>query len=182
MIPWLSEKSNLPLKEVKVFQLNQKLKTDLIAPSDVKKVNKLIEMLDKPENKNMVASINNNINGMNDTDRRRLINLRDKFESNGYPKNVANLYAAFSMSLYASPEIRTKYFEELKKDGYNMIIDTEDAGKYAQAPIIVFDNKDSLKVLSVKELPKEWSQEWNDMQLNYGARDKRLDKSLKGFN
>ena len=50
-----------------------------------------------------------------------------------------------------------QYYKTLKKEGYNALIDDNNAGKYndAQEPLIVFDAKKRLKYIGTDELSSE---------------------------
>lgn len=61
-------------------------------------------------------------------------------------------YKAFSFSLTGSDYNKRQYFDMLKKQGYNAIIDDQDAGSYSKSPMIVFDRYKDLKYDSVKKI------------------------------
>ena len=65
-------------------------------------------------------------------------------------------YNMFAVSLGGSEELRKRYFSELNKKGYNMIIDDADAAIIANSPIIVFDRQKSLEVVSINEVNREY--------------------------
>lgn len=181
-ITWLSYKPEHKA-DVTTFQMTQKLTKDLVAPSDVTKVRTVLKMLDADHK---LASEINNIcevnmsNKQNDID--RMDGITKRLCDKGYPKNIATVYSAFSMGLYYSPKLRDKFFKELSDNNYNMVIDTEDAIGYAQAPIIVFNRGDSLKMVKINEMPKVYSEGHRAIQYKNIERDNKLDKSLKGFN
>ena len=182
-ISYLTNTSTLKSADVVTFQMTQKLTKDLVAPSDKQKVNTMLKML--RADKKLVSDLNHtyeiDMTG-DDNAADRLYDLRSKMIRKGMSHDMANVYSIFSMSLYYSPEIRAKFFEELSDQGYNMIIDTEDAGKFTQAPIIVFNREDSVKLVKINKLPKQDSDEHNQMDYKSINRDKKLDKTLDGFN
>lgn len=58
----------------------------------------------------------------------------------------------FSGSLVDSKYNRNKYFDRLSKQGYNFIIDDNDAGKIAKDPMIIFNGKQVLNKIASKKL------------------------------
>ena len=94
-------------------------------------------------------------------------------------EGLANFYSAFSMGLNYSPKLRSEYFDKLAKDGYNMIIDTEDSYLEAHAPIIVFNRGDTLKVLKTSPLPKKYSDGWKALKSTENlSEDKKWKQTL----
>lgn len=71
-------------------------------------------------------------------------------------KGLQKEYAMFSVSLGGSATLRERYFAELNKKGYNMIIDDADAGVVSNSPIIIFDRQKSLEVVSINEVNREY--------------------------
>lgn len=65
-------------------------------------------------------------------------------------------YDMFAVSLGGSAALRNRYFAELNKKGYNMIIDDADAGIISNSPVIIFDRQKSLKVVSINEVNREY--------------------------
>lgn len=65
-------------------------------------------------------------------------------------------YDMFAVSLGGSAALRDRYFAELNKKGYNMIIDDADAGIISNSPVIIFDRQKSLKVVSINEVNREY--------------------------
>ena len=164
-VSWMTENAK-DYKNVKVFDMTQKVTKDLVAPSEKKKVETFIKMLD---DKKFLDEVQNTIMleiFPEDHNRYRFDELSSKLQKSGLPENTANVYAGFCMSLNYSPKLRDQYFTELSKKGYNMIIDTEDAYLEAQAPIIVFNRKDTLQVLKTTPLPKKYSTEWKELGAN----------------
>lgn len=156
---WIAE-NNRDYQNTKTFDMTMKVTKDLVAPSEKKKVDTFIRMLD---NKDFIKEVNNvySIN-ISDDDHKshRLSTLSNKLQKGGMNKDLATFYSAFCMGLNYSPKLRKGYFDKLSKEGYNMITDTEDSYLEAQAPIIVFNRGDTLKVLKISPLPKKYSEEW----------------------
>lgn len=65
-------------------------------------------------------------------------------------------YDMFAVSLGGSAALRERYFAELNKKGYNMIIDDADAGIISNSPVIIFDRQKSLTVDSINEVNREY--------------------------
>lgn len=107
-----------------------------------------------------------NISNSDGNKERRFETISSKLQKSGMDENLANFYSAFSIGLNYSDKLRSKYFSELEKEGYNMIVDTEDSMLEAQAPIIVFNRDDTLKVLKTKELPKKYTKEWKEQHVD----------------
>lgn len=66
--------------------------------------------------------------------------------SSGNGKNLSkNGYRIFQNELGNSKKtyLRDKYFEKLRQNGYNMLIDDNDAGRYSKKPIIILDREKS---------------------------------------
>lgn len=47
--------------------------------------------------------------------------LATKLIDQGVPKDIAKTYAVFSMALYKDDDLKTRFFNELKKKGYGAI-------------------------------------------------------------
>lgn len=62
----------------------------------------------------------------------------------------------FSVGLGGSADLRKRYFAELNKKGYNMIIDDADAGIISDSPVIVFNRQKSLEIISINEVNREY--------------------------
>lgn len=162
---WLAENSG-NFEKTKTFDMSMKVTKDLVAPSEKKKVDTFIKMLDK---KDFVKEISNvyAVNISNDDHKTyRLDKLSNKLQKGGMNEGLANFYSAFSMGLNYSPKLRSDYFAKLSKDGYNMVVDTEDSYLEAHAPIIVFNRGDTLKVLKTSPLPKKYSEGWKALKSN----------------
>lgn len=71
-------------------------------------------------------------------------------------KKLEKEYNMFAVGLGGSEDLRKRYFAELSKKGYNMIIDDADAGVISNSPIIVFDRQKSLEVVSINEVNREY--------------------------
>lgn len=175
---WLSENSKT-YENVKTFDMTLKVTKDLVAPSEKKKIDAFIKMLDKED---FIKEINNVYTiDISDGEHKehRFNKLSQKLQKSGMDENLSNFYSAFCMGLNYSPKLRNDYFDKLAKEGYNMITDTEDSYLEAHAPIIVFNRGDTLKVLKTSPLPKKYSEEWMALQSNENlSEDKHWKKQL----
>jgi hypothetical protein len=79
----------------------------------------------------------------------------------GIDKHLSNKDAAiksyndFAMLLGTDSVLKTAYFEKLKSKGFNAIIDDNDAGRLADAPMLIFDANKSMKRLGATVLTPE---------------------------
>jgi hypothetical protein len=71
-------------------------------------------------------------------------------------KSLEKEYSMFSASLGGSEALRKRYFAELSKKGYNMIIDDADAAVISNSPVVVFDRQKSLEIVSVNKVNREY--------------------------
>lgn len=162
---WLAENSR-DFENTKTFDMSLKVTKDLVSPSEKKKVDTFIKMLDNDDFIKEVKNVHSiNISG-DDHKEYRLDKLSKKLQKGGMSEGLAIFYSAFCMGLNYSPKLRNDYFNKLSKDGYNMITDTEDSYLEAHAPIIVFNRGDTLKVLKTSPLPKKYSDEWKALKSN----------------
>jgi len=71
-------------------------------------------------------------------------------------KKLEREYAIFAPLLGGSEPLRQRYFSELSKKGYNMIIDDADAAVISNSPVIIFDRQKSLEVVRVNKVNREY--------------------------
>ena len=70
-----------------------------------------------------------------------------KLLESGRQKQIEKVYQDFNSFLLVSDANRKKYFETLKKEGYNSVMDDNDITGYgSRSPVIVLDAKKSLSV------------------------------------
>lgn len=162
---WITESAD-GFDSAHTFDMSMKVTKDLIAPSEKKKIDTFIKLLDSKMAEEIQKQYVINIDGSDGNQQRRFETLSKKLQTSGMDERLSDFYSAFSLGLNYSDELRTRFFNELKKDGYNMIVDTEDSLLEAQAPIIVFERKNNLKVLKTTPLPKKWSAEWQQSRVD----------------
>jgi len=130
---------------VKTFNMRMKVTKDLISPSKQERVDAFIDLCKK--NGTMLKTLS-------EAQHQQLkFKSASAFEKQYHKMAEAQLrakaYNDFSLALGFNKEIRDTYFRELKKRGYNMVLDDTDAQVLSNSPIIVFDRGDTLKVASV---------------------------------
>lgn len=67
------------------------------------------------------------------------------------PEARSRAYKRFSASLMSSDENRKAFFDELKRNGYNAVIDENDVG-FTEAPLIIFEKSNNLKQISANPI------------------------------
>lgn len=133
----------------KTFDLSMIAKEDLISPSKKERINTFIELMtNDPKFKEAYQAQKQTYQLIKNPNKAKKIDQTIK----GLEKE----YSMFAVSLGGSKELRKRYFSELSKKGYNMIIDDADAAIIANSPIIVFDRQKSLKVVSINEVNREY--------------------------
>lgn len=72
----------------------------------------------------------------------------------GDVKSKVKTYDKFMDLLYADElePVRTRYFNKLSKEGYNMIIDSSDKGTMSDSPVLIFNGNKSLSFVSKKKI------------------------------
>lgn len=133
----------------KTFDLSMIAKEDLISPSKKERINTFIElMINDPKFKEAYQAQKQTYQLIKNPNKAKKIDQTIK----GLEKE----YEMFAVSLGGNEELRKRYFSELNKKGYNMIIDDADAAIIANSPIIVFDRQKSLEVVSINEVNREY--------------------------
>ena len=106
------------------------------------------------------------------------LRLARKLIDQGVPKDLAKVYAVFSMALYKDDALKTRFFNDLKKKGYGAIEDFEDSYSHRIEPLIDFERENSLKVVSSKKLPTPYEDErWDVIK----KESKEADDETKQF-
>lgn len=117
----------------------------LRSPSEKERVDAFIDLFDNP-------SITMK-NGKQVTGR--------EYMKNVYPKEVKSLtahqlglraYKAFSESQYVDTPLTSAYFKSISDKGYNSLVDDNDRGHLAEAPLIILNPNGTLKRMSIKPL------------------------------
>lgn len=121
--------------ESSYVRLDFKVKDVLVSPGEKKRIDEFIKLMSKDES---ALSVFKKSSPFLFIPKERLANLTRQ-------KDIDNAYRRFSYLLVAKPELREKYINELKKQGYSMIIDDADRlGKISMSPVIIFDREKSL--------------------------------------
>ena len=113
----------------------------MVSPGEKKRVDEFVKLMSK--DKQALATFKK-ATPLLFIPKKRLENLTD-------PKDIKRAYRQFSYLLVAKPELREAYFNQLKKDGYSMVIDDGDRlAKISSSPIIIFDREKSLTTPKIK--------------------------------
>lgn len=77
--------------------------------------------------------------------------------ANASPKVKDSAYQAFAYALVYNKRLRAQYFDTLKKEGYNAVIDDADVGRgvNTESPLLIFDRKKTLSKPKVTKIPKK---------------------------
>lgn len=133
----------------KTYDMTMIATEDLVSPSKKERIDTFIKlMMSDPK-----------FNEAYKTQKQTYQLLKDPSKAKKIEQTVDGLrkeYSMFAVSLGGSATLRERYFSELNKKGYNMIIDDADAGIVSNSPVIVFDRKKSLEVVSINEVNREY--------------------------
>lgn len=133
----------------KTLDLTMVAKEDLISPSKKERVSTFVDlMLNDPKFEKAYQAQKQTYQLVKNPDKAKKINKT--------VKGLEKEYHMFAVSLGGSEDLRKRYFSELNKKGYNMIIDDADAAVISNSPIIVFDRQKSLDVVSINEVNREY--------------------------
>ena len=110
----------------------------LVSPSAKKRVDEMIKLIDSdPKVRESVMKSTRNI---------FLFVPKKYFNDLEDPKKAERVYRRASYLLATNKDIRDPYFDRLKEQGYNMVLDDADIkGGISKSPIIVFDREKSLE-------------------------------------
>ena len=87
------------------------------------------------------------------------------------------VFDKFRSCITMNPKLFNLYKEEVKKRGYNCVIDDEDAGRVSISPMIVFDPEKNLKLEKSEELT---DQDIRKARINFNVNYDKRKKDLKG--
>ena len=133
----------------KTFDLEMIAKEDLISPSKKERIDTFVNlMLTDPKFKEAYQKQKQTYQLLKDPSKAKKIEQT--------VKGIQREYSLFTVSLGGSADLRDRYFSELNKKGYNMIIDDADAEIIADSPIIIFDRQKSLEVISINEVNRDY--------------------------
>lgn len=159
----LDQKSVNGNDNIKIYQLKLKTTKKLRIPSDDNASDIMAKLLKEPDfRSNLIESIEDSTNKMKRPTQRIIFDRAKKALSKDISKlsnrDKQAIYKAFNLSLtnHNEKEIaaQNRFYSELKKKGYNSLIDYNDkeySSYHAKKPIIVFDI-DSVKLSSVAEM------------------------------
>lgn len=150
-----------------------KLTKDIVAPSYQKTMDAFIKTVDEIGVK-QVARDSYQLNDKTIPKWKRYIN---KQEAKQFIKDYKHLtldeardraYMSFSKSFMKDTKARTLFFESLKNDGYNALVDENDKkfeNGFTKTPMIIFDRGDTQKVTSVSISEKD-AEYFRDLYFN----------------
>lgn len=151
------------------------MKKDLVAPSYEKTMDAFIKTFADVKYKDIIKSQESGY------DRQRTKEFVNNIKHANKDELLDAAYMSFSSSLMADTKARKKFFDILKNQGYNAIIDENDkrfgAGLTA-APVIVFDSSD-VKVKSVYNIPVIDAEYFSELLWGGQSESKKYDKSRK---
>lgn len=133
----------------KTFDMTMTATEDLISPSKKERVDTFIKLMMSDPKFNEAYRAQKQIYQL----------FKDPSKAKKIEQTVDGLkkeYDMFAVSLGGSAKLRERYFAELNKKGYNMIIDDADAGIIANSPVIIFNRQKSLEVVSINEVNREY--------------------------
>lgn len=164
----------------RVYSLRLKLTEDLVMPSYNKTMEAFIQTIDEYGGSKKMAKDLWNPNEATTGWDQNIYKQRGKEFVNGIKHlDVQELrdqaYKNFSVTLFKDSKAKDMFFQNLKKQGYNAIIDEADK-KFGigmtETPVIVFDKNKSIAVEKAKPLTKEDYDYMRD--LYFGGPDSKL--------
>lgn len=134
----------------KQFDLTFKAKKDLISPSQKVRVDTFLKKLNEPD---FARELRN-------TQRRMFIlniptpgDVKMSLKYENLSLNKARGYRMLNLAISGNKSLRSKYLNEFKKAGYNILLDEADStNKVSKAPIIFIERSDTLEFLKSDSL------------------------------
>lgn len=143
------------------YKLSYDLKTNLVSPGEKKRVDAFLEVFkaNKEQVSTDMASIAKDYGFIKNKKGKELSSPKDEINMKRALLKMSDKqlqdygYQLFTTSLDKRPATMQLFIDNLKKKGYNMVIDDNDIiNGIAEMPIIVFDRNKSLKQVGVKKL------------------------------
>lgn len=151
----------------KMYSLEMEATEALVSPSKKKRVDEFLKLYEKDKHNISRELAEFNKREYGGYYKKPLEHYVKEFENMPVKKLKSEGYYTFFNSLFSSNYNREQYFNQLKEQGYNSVIDDNDKRSFmqSQAPLIVFDAFQSLKTKKVSELTQrdinqnmyEWS-------------------------
>lgn len=154
------------------YKLTYEVQSDIVIPLYKESVNAALKAIMTADKDRVIRDVNKATD--EDAGKRFVEELEDKKIS----ELSDEAYRSFSMSLFKSEYNRKIFFDELKKRGYNAVVDEYD-GQFMDRPIIVFERNKNLKQVSSEKVTKEMQKE---AEKHLGGRYKRLYEKVKNGN
>lgn len=146
------------------YKLTYEVQNDIVIPLYKESVNAALKAIMAADKDRVIRDVKKATD--EDAGKRFVEELEDKKIS----ELSDEAYRSFSMSLFKSEYNRKMFFDELKKRGYNAVVDEYD-GQIMDRPIIVFERNKNLKQVSSEKVTKEMQKE---AEKHLGGRYKRL--------
>lgn len=133
----------------KNYEYTYQATKDLSGPSEKKRVDAFVELMDTPSIK---ISKNKAITG------------RELLKRTGYGREVKTMtsqqlglkyYNDLSAELVRPTPLGSAYFDLIKSKGYNSLMDDNDRGIVSKAPLIILEPNGVLKQMTVRQLTKQ---------------------------
>lgn len=136
------------------YKIKLKVTNDIIAPSFDETIDAFIKTVEDIPIKELTTQVY----GRKEEQTTRYLKKEYKQKTKQFIIDMSDLtldeardraYYAYSQSLMRSPENQKAFFNELKRRGYNAVVDHNDARNgYTEAPLIIFERSDSLRQVS----------------------------------
>lgn len=132
------------------FNFSYKVKDVLISPNEKRQVDAFLETVNE-------LGINKTASTLKTKSKLATLKGIEKELTKAVEGNVKSkvkTYDKFMDLLYADElePVRTRYFNKLSKEGYNMIIDSSDKGSMSDSPVLIFNGNKSLSFVSKKKI------------------------------
>ena len=125
-------------------EMSFKAKEKIVSPSKKRRVDAFVELInsDPAVKQSFKKATRNPLNYLS----KKTIDTLDT------DKKVDKAYNRFSYLLVCKPELRDAYFNKLKKEGYNAVVDDADAGVISDEPLIIFHREKTLKFDKINKI------------------------------
>lgn len=156
---------------MRTFNMNMVVTRDLVAPSKKERIDAFIDLMKKDDS--FATSL------AEAKSRQEIFGNKKAFEDRYKKMSEAQLrakaYNDLAVNMGFDKKVRDLYFKELKKRGFDMVIDDADAQAISHSPIIIFNRENSLKIASVDKVTIKYL-------LDFMRRDETMtDKVIKHY-
>lgn len=132
------------------YESTYRATSDLKSPSEKKRIDGYITLMDQ---KDIKLNTGESINGREYLRRQGLGNLVDTLSS----RELAMTYYGQLVSIQGmqNEPLNTAFFNQMKKQGYNALVDDNDRGIFSQTPLLVLDSYKNMERVDVRRLTDE---------------------------